>query len=69
MIYLSKQGIIHVIFIFLFFTQLLKRDLALRNILVTTGRKNKYLVKIADFGLARVTDSNDYYKSQGQKFQ
>ena len=31
------------------------RDLALRNLLVTTqGEEEKYLVKVADFGLSRV---------------
>src|SRR4029079_5080078 len=38
------------------------RDLALRNLLVTTGDEEKYIVKVADFGLSRITDKG-YYKT------
>ncbi len=44
--YLEQKGIIH-------------RDLALRNLLVTTkieAGKKKYLVKVADFGLSKVAE-------------
>ena len=34
------------------------RDLAARNVLVT----DEYVMKIADFGLARDIRSNDYYR-------
>ncbi len=48
MLFLEKNGVIH-------------RDLALRNLLVTTtGDEDKYLVKVADFGLSRKTEN--YYK-------
>jgi len=49
MIYLENQKIVH-------------RDLALRNILVTTKDSNSYLIKIGDLGLSRILYSN-YYKS------
>lgn len=55
MIYLGQKGIVH-------------RDLALRNILVTGGGDNKYLSKIADFGLARQMDVNDYYSAKEKEF-
>ena len=48
MIYISEKNIIH-------------RDLALRNLLVTIqGENNKYLIKISDFGLSRIS-SGSYY--------
>ena len=37
------------------------RDLAARNVLVAEG----YIMKIADFGLARDVHSNDYYRKMG----
>jgi len=54
MAYLEDQKIVH-------------RDLALRNILVTTsGSENlKYIVKVADFGLSReLTSDKQYYASK-----
>ncbi len=49
--YLSSENIIH-------------RDLATRNILVTKEEK----VKISDFGLSRILDPNrDYYRSSKNK--
>ena len=51
MLYLEQQQIIH-------------RDLALRNLLATQGTdQNKYLIKVADFGLSRTSDSG-YYKTE-----
>jgi serine/threonine protein kinase len=47
--YLMDKGIIH-------------RDLSLRNLLVTTDEKGRYVVKVADFGLSRKLTKN-YYKS------
>ena len=47
--YLSDGHIVH-------------RDLALRNLLVTSSGSSKYLVKIADFGMSRNMQS-DYYTS------
>src|SRR4051812_35751092 len=47
--YLEQQQIIH-------------RDLALRNLLVTVHDEHKYLVKVADFGLSRSVDKG-YYQS------
>jgi serine/threonine protein kinase len=53
--YLESQKIIH-------------RDLALRNLLVTSGGDDlKYLVKVADFGLSRVLQS-EYYSMTSTKF-
>jgi len=49
MLYLHEQNRIH-------------RDLALRNLLVA-GDGNKYVVKVADFGMARIVDK-DYYKKR-----
>jgi len=49
MIYLEQEKIIH-------------RDLALRNILLTTKNKDEFLIKIGDLGLSRNLYSN-YYKS------
>ena len=37
------------------------RDLAARNVLVAEG----FIMKIADFGLARDVHSNDYYRKMG----
>jgi len=54
MAYLESQGIVH-------------RDLALRNLLVgTRGDKyERFVVKVADFGLSRSTDRG-YYKSESK---
>jgi len=49
MICLEKKNIIH-------------RDLALRNILVTTKGEGKYLVKVSDFGMSRSLEAS-YYKA------
>ena len=46
--YLESQNILH-------------RDLALRNLLVS-GEEGNYIVKVSDFGLSRNID--DYYKSE-----
>lgn len=55
MLYLSEKKIIH-------------RDLAIRNLLVTIhGQNNKYLIKIADFGLSRNIDTN-YYQASNSVF-
>ena len=40
---------------------LFHRDLAARNVLVAEG----FVLKIADFGLARDIHSNDYYRKMG----
>ena len=40
------------------------RDLAARNILVAKD----YIIKIADFGLARDVQINDYYRKKGEGF-
>ena len=40
------------------------RDLAARNILVAKD----YVIKIADFGLARDIQTNDYYQKKGEGF-
>ena len=40
------------------------RDLAARNILVAKD----YVIKIADFGLARDIQTNDYYRKKGEGF-
>jgi len=56
MSYLSQQNIVH-------------RDLALRNILVTTGSQTKYSIKVADFGMSRlVSDDKNYYKKDNAVF-
>lgn len=53
--YLASKNIVH-------------RDLALRNVLVTSSvdGRGKYLAKIADFGMSRMVMKNDYYKSETQ---
>ncbi len=62
--YLSSKGIFH-------------RDLALRNLLITSGENSseksssKYVVKVADFGLAKImpTDTSVYEVSKiSEKF-
>src|SRR4051812_739022 len=35
--------------------KLVHRDLALRNLLVTVRDEEKYVIKVADFGLSRIT--------------
>ena len=51
--YLESNNVVH-------------RDLALRNLLVTGGgEKGKWIVKISDLGLSRAMESN-YYKSEGK---
>jgi len=54
MLYLNEKGIIH-------------RDLSLRNLLVTfsTKPRTKYIVKIGDFGMARILDKG-YYQSNSK---
>lgn len=52
MYYLEKRQVVH-------------RDLALRNMLVTSGgddEAGRFIVKISDFGLSRTAESG-YYKS------
>ena len=46
------------------------RDLAARNCLVTLDSKERYLVKVADFGLSRLieTTSEVYTAKKGGKF-
>ena len=43
MSYLEENHIVH-------------RDLALRNVLVTRDAQGKYVAKISDFGLSRITE-------------
>jgi len=54
MIYLSEKSYIH-------------RDLALRNLLLekigSEDNKDTFIVKISDFGLSKMLDQSDYYKS------
>eukprot|EP01119_Soliformovum_irregulare_P004617 TRINITY_DN1567_c2_g1_i5.p2 TRINITY_DN1567_c2_g1~~TRINITY_DN1567_c2_g1_i5.p2 ORF type:complete len:317 (-),score=101.73 TRINITY_DN1567_c2_g1_i5:64-1014(-) len=47
MIHLAGKKIIH-------------RDLALRNVLLTSSEKGAYVAKIADFGMSRITEKGDY---------
>jgi len=51
--YLESKNVIH-------------RDIALRNLLVTRA-DGKYVVKVADFGLSRSTQSGEYESSSGSK--
>ena len=44
--------------------QIIHRDLASRNVLLTSN----YVCKVADFGLSRFTASEDYYRSQQGTF-
>ena len=54
--YLESENFIH-------------RDLAARNCLVTTERYTPgYIVKVADFGLSRLIDSDVYEAKKGGKF-
>ena len=53
MTYLSERKIVH-------------RDLSLRNLLVTQNSeqsKFKYELRVADFGLSRIVNADDYYKN------
>jgi serine/threonine protein kinase len=52
--YLEEKSIIH-------------RDLAARNLLVRKEGK-KYVIKVADFGMSRVTDDQAMYESTSNKF-
>jgi len=52
MTYLESQSIIH-------------RDLALRNLLVTVSATSKYTIKVADFGLSRMSDKEYYVTKSG----
>lgn len=47
--YLEERSVVH-------------RDLSLRNVLVSRDSQDKYVAKISDFGLSRVTDK-DYYRT------
>jgi serine/threonine protein kinase len=51
--YLEANNIIH-------------RDLALRNILVTAGDKGEYICKVSDFGMSRSVEKG-YYKTNDKK--
>lgn len=42
------------------------RDLACRNCLVSSNDRNKRMVKIGDFGLARDIYKSDYYRKEGE---
>jgi serine/threonine protein kinase len=58
--YLSSKGIFH-------------RDLALRNLLITSGENSseissKYIVKVADFGLAKIMPENTLIYEVQKKF-
>jgi len=54
--YLSQQKIIH-------------RDLAIRNLLVTVGTETQYLIKVADFGMSRITTNDqNYYRNDSAVF-
>ena len=57
MAYLAQRNVFH-------------RDLAARNCLVTLDSKERYLVKVADFGLSRLieTTSEVYTAKKGGKF-
>ena len=54
MAYLESKNVIH-------------RDLALRNLLVAPSgdRKDKYIIKISDFGLSRTAKEGFYKKTEG----
>mmetsp|Transcript_2855 Transcript_2855/g.3782 ORF Transcript_2855/g.3782 Transcript_2855/m.3782 type:complete len:1119 (+) Transcript_2855:84-3440(+) len=41
-------------------------DLACRNLLVSIGKGNKYLVKISDFGMARVVENEKIYNASSE---
>lgn len=54
MMYLHDQHVIHC-------------DLAVRNLLVTTGDSDdKYLVKVNDFGLSKIIANSDVYTKADQ---
>ena len=42
--------------------KIIHRDLALRNVLVTTESSGHYIVKIGDFGMSRSVEGN-YYRT------
>ena len=50
--YIESQNIVH-------------RDLALRNLLITGAGKDSFVVKVGDLGLSRTVESS-YYKSEGK---
>jgi serine/threonine protein kinase len=49
------------------YKQFVHRDLALRNLLVTS-KEGKYVVKVADLGLSRSTSEKGFYQSQDAVF-
>ena len=54
MIYLEDENIIH-------------RDLAARNLLVCRSEKDKFIIKISDFGFGKIMENNTkYYGTSGQ---
>jgi serine/threonine protein kinase len=53
---------------FLHVKNIIHRDLALRNLLVTgINEEAKYLVKVADFGMSKMLPGTDYYKSSDKE--
>lgn len=66
---LTKKELLHVVhqvaegMVYISSKQLVHRDLATRNCLVSTG----LVVKIADFGMSRNLESTDYYRQAENK--